>query len=89
MNRMRRADRLRRCLAEPEVTHLALRDQLGHRPDGVLDGDGRVDAVLVAEVYVVGAKAREHPSIARRTFAGEPSIRRLPSGARCRTWSRS
>ena len=32
-----RADRLRRRLAQPDVAHLALRDELGQRADGLLD----------------------------------------------------
>ena len=41
----------------PEVADLALLDELGHRPDGVLDRGAGVDAVLVVEVDVVGAEA--------------------------------
>src|SRR4051794_8269214 len=51
------ADRLRRGLGEPEVAHLALRDELGHRPDGLLDRHAPVDAVLVVEVDVLDAEA--------------------------------
>ena len=45
-----------RRLGEAEVAHLAGRDQLGHRADGLLDRDGLVDAVLVVEVDVVDAE---------------------------------
>jgi hypothetical protein len=54
---VRAAQRLGSGLAQAEVADLALRDQLGHRPDGLLDRRVDVDAVLVVEVDVVGAEA--------------------------------
>ncbi len=56
---MRAPDRVRRRLAEPDMANLALRDELGHRADGLLDRDVRVDAVLVVEVDVVGVELPE------------------------------
>ena len=38
------------------MAHLSRSDQLGHRPDGVLDRHLRVDPVLVVEVDAVGAE---------------------------------
>lgn len=46
-------------LGEPEVTHLALLYELGHRPDRLLDGGVRVDPVLVVEVDDVDPEAAE------------------------------
>ena len=59
MRRVRLTDPLRRGLAEADVQHLALGDQLAHRPDGLLDRHVRVHAVLVVEVDAVGAEALE------------------------------
>ena len=53
------ADGLRRRLAQAEEAHLALRDELRHRADGVLDRHRRVDAMLVVEVDHVDAEALE------------------------------
>ncbi len=53
------ADRLGGSLAQSDVEHLAFLDQLGHRADGLLDLDFRIDPMLVEEVDVVGAKALE------------------------------
>ena len=52
-------DRRRRGLAEPEVAHLPFLHELGHRADGLLDGDLGVDAVLVVQVDMVDAEACE------------------------------
>ena len=52
------------------MTDLALRDQLGHGADGLLDGRVGVDAVLVVEVDVVGAEPLE------RAFDGEADVLR-------------
>ena len=61
MDRVRAPDRLRRCLAEAEVPHLALLDELRHRAHRLLDRHVGVDAVLVEEVDVVGAEPLERP----------------------------
>jgi len=53
------ADRLGRGLAQPDVAHLALLDQFGHRAHGLLYLDVRVHPVLVVEVDVVGAEPLE------------------------------
>ena len=59
MDRVGAADRVRRRLAQADVANLALLDELGHRPDGLLDRDVRVHAVLVVEVDVIGPEALE------------------------------
>ena len=48
-----------RRLGQAEVADLAGGDQLGHRPDGVLDGHARVRAVQVVQVDVVDAEPLE------------------------------
>src|SRR5437763_2954799 len=47
-------DRAGRGLAEPDVKHLALLDELGHRANRLLDRNLRVHAVLVVEVQAIG-----------------------------------
>jgi hypothetical protein len=42
------------------VAHLAGRDQVLHRAGDVLDGDVRIDAVLVKKIDVVRAEASQH-----------------------------
>ncbi len=42
-------------LGEAEKTHLAGRDQVRHRTDGVLDRDGGIDPMLVVHIDVVHA----------------------------------
>ena len=56
MDSVRAADRVRAGLAETEKAHLALLDELSHRPCNVLDRDVGIDAVLVEHVEVVGAQ---------------------------------
>jgi len=46
-------------LGQADVADLALGDQLGQRPDGVLDRRVRVDPVLVVQVDAVGAQPRQ------------------------------
>ncbi len=65
MRGVRAAHRLGCRLADPEPTDLAGRDELAHGSPGLLDRDGRVDAVLVVEIDVVDA---------------EPSQRRVTRG---------
>ena len=43
-----------------EMAHLAGRDQVLHRAGDVLDGDVRIDAVLVEKIDVVRAEASQH-----------------------------
>ena len=66
------ADGRRRRLRQPQVADLPLPDQLRHGPHGLLDGDVRIDAVLVVEVDVVHAQALEGTVAATggRTRAG-------------------
>ncbi|SHY07700.1 Uncharacterised protein [Mycobacteroides abscessus subsp. abscessus] len=56
MNGMRPAYRPGRSLRQPDIPNLPLLNQLGHRPDGVLDGDIRVDTMLVVEIDVVNTE---------------------------------
>src|SRR5258707_10209367 len=42
------------------MAHLAGRDQVLHRAGDVLDGDVRIDAVLVEKIDVVRAEASQH-----------------------------
>jgi hypothetical protein len=56
MNRGRPANLLTGRLQEAEVEHLALRDQLRHRTDGLLDRDRGIHLVLVVEVDAVGSQ---------------------------------
>lgn len=52
------------------MADLALSDQLGQCPDGVLDRSARVDPVLVVQVDVVGAETLE------RALDGGADVRR-------------
>ena len=65
-----------RGLGQPEVADLALRDELGHRADGLLDRRVGVDAVLVVEVDVVDAEAAA--ATRRRPRARTPASPRMP-----------
>jgi hypothetical protein len=75
------AQRLGVGLREPEVAHLALGDELGHRAHGLLDRHLGVDAVQVEQVDVFGAQARQG-----RLTAGacslRPSVDARPPGPR-------
>ena len=75
-------DRVDRRLGQAEVAHLALGDELGHRPDGLLDRHVEVGAVLVVEVDVVDAEpaaatprspTARSPACRRRAAAGRPA----------------
>src|SRR5215207_6295161 len=55
-------------LGEPEVANLAGLHKLLHRADRLVDGCLRVHAVLVVDVYVIHAEARE------RSVAGRPHV---------------
>ena len=68
MDGMRAPNRVRRGLGEPEVPHLALLDELGHRADGVLDRRLGIDPVLVVEVDRVHAEALQ------RRLAGRADV---------------
>ena len=54
-----RLDLLRRPLAEPEVSRLALRDDLLQRLDRFLDRYRSVEPVRLVEVDVVSAQSRQ------------------------------
>ena len=54
---MRAADRLQPRLGQAVMKHLALGNQVFHRPGHVLDGHLRVDAMLVEQVDAVGSQA--------------------------------
>jgi hypothetical protein len=62
MNRGRPANLLTGRLREAEVEHLALRDQLRHRTDGLLDRDRGIHPVLVVEVDAVGSQVLDLPA---------------------------
>ena len=86
------ADRVDRRLRQPEVAHLALGDELGHRPDRLLDRHVRVGAVLVVEVDVVDAEPAAATPRPQPHVLGVPSTTPGCPGAgptRCRTWWRS
>src|SRR3712207_8492137 len=48
-----------RSFRDPEMPDLALLDEAGHRPHGVLDRDGGVDPVDVVEVDDIDAEPPE------------------------------
>ena len=56
VNGMGAADRGRGSLGQPNVSNLALDNQIGQRAYGVLDGCLRIDAVLVVQVDTVCTK---------------------------------
>src|SRR5215216_5652338 len=56
---MRATDRRDARLGQADVADLPGLLQFPHRADGLLDRDGRVDAMLVVEVYRVDAKASQ------------------------------
>src|SRR4051794_34045164 len=70
MHRHGTFDAARTRLGQPEMPHLAGGHEFRHRPDGVLDRNVRVDAVLVVEVDVVDAEP------AQRRVAGLADILR-------------
>ena len=59
MHRVRALDGLRCSFREPEVTHLALLDQLRHRAHGVLDRGVRIDAMLIVEINHLDAETAQ------------------------------
>ena len=82
---------------QPEEPHLALPDQIGDRTRDVLHRNGRIDAVLVEQVDVIGAETAHDPSTAARTVAGRlsrstptclPFSRRKPNLVAITTFSR-
>ena len=73
MDGVRAADRVGRGLAEADVAHLALLDELAHRADRLLDRNVGVDAVLVVEVDVIGAQPLQRAVDRAAHVLGEPS----------------
>src|SRR5882757_1977725 len=51
---------VRRRFRKTEVAHLAGRDQVLYRAGDILDGDVRIDAVLIEKIDVVRAEASQH-----------------------------
>ena len=56
MGRVGAAQLLSARFAQTDLPHQPALDELGHRPDGLLDRDGGIHAVQVVEVDVVGAE---------------------------------
>ena len=56
---MRTTNRLYPCFRKAEVPHLALLNQLLHRPGHVFDRHVRVDTVLIEEIDVLGLESLE------------------------------
>ena len=81
---MRPADRFRAGLGQAEMQDLALRNEFLDRAGHVLDGDGRVDAVLVVQIDTVGPEPLERtlyyfpdafgPAIEATGFEVEPEL---------------
>ncbi len=67
------ADGLRPGLAEPQIAYLAGLDQPRHGADRLLDRHVRIDAVLVVQVDMVGAKALQ-AGIAGRGDIFRPAV---------------
>ena len=59
MHRVRAANRLLASLREAKESDLPLADQIRHDANDVLDGNSRVDAVLIEEVNAVSSEAAE------------------------------
>ena len=74
VHRMGAPDRVGRRLGDAEVADLAGRDELAHRPERLLDRDGRVGPMEVVEVDPVGAEATE------RRVARGPHVVGAPIG---------
>jgi hypothetical protein len=68
---MRQADQVGPYLTESQRADLAGGDQLGHRPDGVLDRDTLIELVTVVQVDDFGASSRRRlASHAAATYSG-------------------
>ena len=59
MHLVRAANGFGRSLGESEVTHLARPHQFGHGANGIFNGNGFINAVLVIQVDHVGAQPLE------------------------------
>ena len=80
-------DRRDARFGEPEVPDLARGDQVLHRPGHILDGNVRVDSMLVEEVDVIGSKASERAFHALADHL-RPAVRDLLA-VRCRPAART
>src|SRR6266581_5418758 len=59
MHRVRAFDGLGRGFREPEIAHLALLDELGHRAHGVLDRGIGIHAMLIVEIDDLDAETAQ------------------------------
>ena len=78
MHRVRPAYGRRSRFAEPQVPDLAGEHELRHRPDGLLDGHGTVDTVLVVQVDGVDIEAAQR-CVARPVHVLGPAVDGLRS----------
>jgi hypothetical protein len=81
MHGVRPTDGVDRGLREPVTAQLAGLDQLGEGADGVFDRDLRVDAVLVIEIEVVGAKPAQRVVEGRAQVLGAAVLLALAARA--------
>src|SRR5437762_11328050 len=58
---MRATDRLSSCFGKAKMFHLALPDQLLHRPSDVFDRHVRINAMLVEQIYSIDSQTLERP----------------------------
>src|SRR2546428_269349 len=56
---MRATDRLSSCFGKAKIFHLALPDQLLHRPSHILDSHVRVNAMLIEQIDDIDLEALE------------------------------
>jgi hypothetical protein len=68
------ADRVGSGLGQTDVANFAFRDQLSENADRLFDGGVRIDAVLVVQVDVVGAKPPEG-ALKRRADVGWTAVK--------------
>src|SRR6476620_10133821 len=66
------ADQVGPNLAEPDRTHLARGDEIGHRPHRVLDGNAGIETVAVVQVDDVGAQSAQTGLTRRTDILGAP-----------------
>src|SRR2546426_12288785 len=58
---MRATDRLSSCFGKAKIFHLALPDQLLHRPSDVFARHVRINAMLVEQIYSIDSQTLERP----------------------------
>jgi hypothetical protein len=73
VDRVGAANRGRRRLGEAEVASLALLHEKRHGTDGLLDGYGRVDAMLIVEIHMINAEALQ-AGLARGCHILRPAV---------------